>query len=351
MKGAPAGARRWYMEQSAIDVSLVRRYLLGELAEDERELLEQRLLTDDDFYETFTALEEGVEDELIEEYADGELRGTARENFSHVIMSTPTRVEKLKLVKDLKGRVVPATAPTSWWQRPPLNIFHNPRVGLSCAAVLLLLLFSLVWLVVRSNRLEARIGDLQARVRPEQPPDAGLKEELERLRGSNEELAESLRRAEAQRGDLEQELTSLKKRDVAAVPEKVSPPARRTSVFSLFLPATQRSGTGEERERVLTLPAGAPPAARASLILGVENLDAKDYKNFSATVSKKDGPPVWKSDRVRVSANRRSRKGRAALQVPVSLLPDGVYVVELNGLTVDDETDPLSYVSFRVTRK
>jgi anti-sigma-K factor RskA len=56
------------MEQSAINETLVRQYLLGLLSEDEHERLEMSLLTDDRIYETLTALEDEVEDELIDQY-------------------------------------------------------------------------------------------------------------------------------------------------------------------------------------------------------------------------------------------------------------------------------------------
>jgi HAMP domain-containing protein len=351
-----------------MDERLVRRYLLGELAEEERQRLEERLLTDDDFYDAFTALEDGVEEDLIDEYVDGELSGPAHETFSHVLMSTPERVEKLKLVRDLRARA-PAPAVSAARAasgvvagheagRGPrrgrfalLGVFQNPWVGLSCAAALLLAVSCSAWLVIRSNRLEAEVRRLQAREQAPRPEGAGPREEVDRLRSRNEELADSLRRSEEQRSGLERELASLKTReDAAAKPGKDSTPAGGPAIFSLFLPATRRGVVVEEKEHVLTLPAGATPAAaRARLVLGVRDVDPKDYKNFWATVGKRSGPEVWRSDRVKVSV--KGRTGRAILLVPSELLPEGVYVAELNGLSVDGETEPISYVSFRVVRK
>src|SRR2546423_1418154 len=94
------------MEQPAINEQVVKKYLLGELAEREREQIEERLLTDDSFYATLTALEDEVEDELIEQYLDGELTPPQREHFERVLLHTPERAEKLRLLKDLKEMTV-----------------------------------------------------------------------------------------------------------------------------------------------------------------------------------------------------------------------------------------------------
>jgi anti-sigma factor RsiW len=94
------------MEQSAINETLVRQYLLGLLSEDEHERLEMSLLTDDRIYETLTALEDEVEDELIDQYLDGELTAPERDKFEHDFLKKPERDYKLKHIKDLKDNVM-----------------------------------------------------------------------------------------------------------------------------------------------------------------------------------------------------------------------------------------------------
>jgi hypothetical protein len=178
------------MEQPAINERLVRRYLLGELAEEERERLEVGLLSDDRIYETLTALEDEVEGELIDQYLDGELAGPEREQFERFFLKVPERVHKLKLIKDLKEHatvpvyaeasvrnVAPTGASYAGWI-PAIGVFQNPLFGLSTAFALTLALLLCAWLWIRSNNLEDQLRQAQAA----QPSDAVLKEQLARLR-------------------------------------------------------------------------------------------------------------------------------------------------------------------------
>src|ERR1051325_914951 len=163
------------MEQPAINEHLVRRYLLGELPDREREELELRLLTDDRFYETLTTLENEVEDELIDQYLDGELTKPERDNFELVFLNTPERTRKLKLIKDLKQQVMvpaqqipaPALEIVRTNQRPwqwAVAVFQNPTFGLALAAALLLAVLCSVWLVIKSNRLETQLKQAEAQL-------------------------------------------------------------------------------------------------------------------------------------------------------------------------------------------
>ena len=69
------------MPLSEHDHDMTRRYLLGQLTDDEEEKLEERLLSEDDFFQEV----ELTKDELAQEYASGELTAKERkwlqENF------------------------------------------------------------------------------------------------------------------------------------------------------------------------------------------------------------------------------------------------------------------------------
>lgn len=79
------------------DESLIRRYLLGELMEGERQEVEERLMTDDDFFDR-TLL---AEDDLIDQYARDELSGRDRKLFEQTILSTPDGRERVMLADNL----------------------------------------------------------------------------------------------------------------------------------------------------------------------------------------------------------------------------------------------------------
>ena len=190
------------MEQPIINEVFVRQYLLGLLPDDKRERLEMSLLTDDYIYETLTALEDEVEDELIDQYLDGELTEPERDKFERVFLKTPERARKLKLIKDLKDHVMVAAhaeipsrktvttySPSNWIST--VSVFQNPAFGLATAATLSLALFCCVWLWIRVNSLDAQLRQAQAG----HPADTALKEQVEQLRQRNEELTANLQRS------------------------------------------------------------------------------------------------------------------------------------------------------------
>jgi CHAT domain-containing protein len=81
------------MTQEVIDRALLRRYLLGELTEEEqRAPVEEGLLIDDDCFEEF----ELVKEDLIEQYVNDELTSAERESFEQHFLTTPERREHLR---------------------------------------------------------------------------------------------------------------------------------------------------------------------------------------------------------------------------------------------------------------
>lgn len=93
----------------------IRRYLLGELKEDEQEQLEQRVITDPDYKEEVLITEE----ELLEEFVNGTLAPRELELFTKVYSSSPAHRRKVKIALALNRYVakqvpvVQAVAPKS----------------------------------------------------------------------------------------------------------------------------------------------------------------------------------------------------------------------------------------------
>jgi CHAT domain-containing protein len=83
---------------------LLRQYLLGApLDAAQRQDIEERLLTDDDFYEEI----EIAEDELVEQYLDDELSADEQAQFKHHFLSTTERRQKYSFARALKRRAAP----------------------------------------------------------------------------------------------------------------------------------------------------------------------------------------------------------------------------------------------------
>lgn len=133
------------MNLSHDDERRVRRYLLGELPEEDARQLEERLLREDEFVEQVLLLE----DELIEDYAGEELSADERGRFERHFLTTPRRRRQLMTVRGLKQYVPaaarlerPAPPPTRWW-----DTLFAPRWKVAAFAALVLLTAVVVWRV------------------------------------------------------------------------------------------------------------------------------------------------------------------------------------------------------------
>jgi hypothetical protein len=76
----------------------MRQFLLGELGENEREELEQLVLTEGGTRDKLLM----AEDDLIEEYLEGSLLGKERERFLRQFLSIPHQRHKLRIAKSLR---------------------------------------------------------------------------------------------------------------------------------------------------------------------------------------------------------------------------------------------------------
>ena len=129
----------------------IRQYLLGApLEADQQQLIEERLMTDDELCEQI----EIVEDELIEQFLAGELSASERVQFEEAFLSTAERREKLRVARALNAYVMKQAAPAPavdvadarkvihvpFWSRRPAVAY----VGLA-AAVLVILFGALLW--------------------------------------------------------------------------------------------------------------------------------------------------------------------------------------------------------------
>ena len=97
------------------DHNRIRLYLLGKLADSEKEQIEQELLANDDFFEEILI----VEEELADEYVAGQLSREERADFESNFLATPERQQNLRFAQALNRYVTaeadrePNTAPVA----------------------------------------------------------------------------------------------------------------------------------------------------------------------------------------------------------------------------------------------
>ncbi|HET6977044.1 MAG TPA: CHAT domain-containing protein [Pyrinomonadaceae bacterium] len=213
------------MARQPNDRNPVKRYLLQQLSDPERQEIELRILNDDNF----SAELEAAEDELIDEYLADELSSDERERFEQNFLTTPARHSKLRSSEAMKryfDKLPDDPFPKGGrfeslrkWLRKTFLPSGSSIVIFSPAAIAIFMVFAFVGLLIwytqfyRSNLrqgllalnkaysqerpIEARISTLDyARFEPERGNKSELVDALELSRAEY-----LLREAEKQRAD------------------------------------------------------------------------------------------------------------------------------------------------------
>lgn len=154
----------------------IRLYLLGRLEPGHRfQQVEERMLTQDDYYEELLI----VEDEMIDLYLAGALSPDERESFERHFLKTPERRRKLNFARTLRRYVagVPRPAPP---RRRPWTLFQPLFASPARAALVALVLICvslLVWRLVINNpnrEVDRGLAALQAAYRGGRPVEARI---------------------------------------------------------------------------------------------------------------------------------------------------------------------------------
>ena len=103
------------------DEILIRRYLLGEVTDEEREQVERQLMTDRQYLDHILRIEES----LTDEYVRGELGQDERELFETYFLSAPERRDKLEFAESLNRYIAESRA----WKSADVADADNEAAG------------------------------------------------------------------------------------------------------------------------------------------------------------------------------------------------------------------------------
>ena len=126
------------------DQNRIRLYLLGKLADSEKEQIEQELLTNDDLFEEVLV----VEEELFDEYIAGNLAHEDRARFELHFLTTPERQQGLRFARALDRYVTTHASERSRVSRPFLPGFlskHSRVFGLAASVVAIAFMAGALW--------------------------------------------------------------------------------------------------------------------------------------------------------------------------------------------------------------
>ena len=160
---------------------ILRKYLLGELSDDEAEQVERQLMTDSAYAEEASILE----DELVEEYFSGELSVEDRIRFQSGYLSSAEGRQHLDFEAAFRKLISNASLQTPPEGRQPSGLLAGianarrfSRAASVLGALLLLLITGYLWIRIhRDNREASNAKSAAAAEEQTRTPDKHLAEE------------------------------------------------------------------------------------------------------------------------------------------------------------------------------
>jgi hypothetical protein len=307
-----------------VDEQLIVRYLLGDLSEQDAELLDELSIADDEFAGRLRA----AENDLVDAYVRGELSGDSLRRFETSYLATPQRRQKVEFAGALHAygrrnvaaaagvrfttpasRLVPATAATKG--RSASGILR--RWALAAAAVLAIAVAT--YLFMENRRLREEVTETRAARAEVEQTAQGLRTELQQERSASAAIRDELTR-------LRESLPSIK------VPS-----------LRPFVLLPMRRGAGQIA--TVALPRGIQ---EVPFLLRLESDDFPSYE--AALRDPARGEAVWTSGPL--SARSIGSNRSVGLQVPAVLLKPQNYTLELSGRPPGGPAELVTSYAFHV---
>lgn len=323
---------------------IAKRYLLGELPEEERTGIEERYFLDDEEFEQF----EIAEDELIDRYVRDELSVEERRRFKELLVAPGfmERVEVAKLIAQRTASPVrqvaatPVTVPAQpvsvgWWDR----LFGSPaaavpafRPAFAMSLIFLLLAttaFVFVWMKLRAG---------SQRLAHQQQQQEQLRRQIDEQKARYDELAAKLDKTEQEK----EQQAALAAEYKRLLTEEQQRPAT-AMIFPIVLnPGGGSRGSGGEAVEAFTIARGA---SQVGLKVNVTHGD--DYSHYNAFVKEIDSSKPFATRSNLKPFTERGRK-YITINVPAKNLRAGSYNVHLDGITADGRVDNFEDYPFRI---
>jgi anti-sigma factor RsiW len=304
------------------DEILMRRYLLGDLPQEERARLEDRYLTDAEVFEEFVA----IENDLIDAYVRGELTEGERRKFEAEYFKSPQRRERVEFARALRQvsalamQAVPTQTASLWEKvRAAFSVPHRmPQWALAAAA--LVMVASGSWLMVQNQRLRVALQQSLAQQAELRREEDTLRQHIAELEGNAKDQTH-----QNQQGS-----------EVA----KLETPMGLEVTFGLT-PGVARGSGGPQNTLILPT-----TASRLRLQLMLDRDEYKTYEGVLLTAERKE---VLRGK----ALQSHSTGGSAAVtwRLPADSIHSGEYIVQLTGQPATGGPEDVESYSFRVVRR
>ena len=310
------------MKEQLVDDDLVRRFLLGQVSQQEEDEIAASMFEDP---EKFSRLE-SVEDDLIDEFLQDELSPADKKGFETHFLSQPGRKRNLKLSRALKHHFdkedVPVVVPAVVVPDDRVSILglfkiSRPAFRLSLVAAILIAVVIALWLYVRVREAQ-KPPAFEARKEESATPTPGI---------TTSPTVEPSPSA-----------TQSENRNSAP-----SPPSKREPVAS-YAALLSPLGANRSGAQSFTLPSSGANVPVA-LLLASETT----YNSYEATLQTDDGNVLhsWPTLRAR-RLNSKSARG-LIVDIPVApLKPEQLYRIVVSGRSADGTLHNVHRYAFQV---
>ena len=330
------------MSKQSFNAQLIEDYLLGALAEEEVERLDELFFTDDSFEAAVAAAEK----DLVDAYAHCELSGERLKRFTTYYLSSPLRRQKatfaetLKSVMESESRastvfsaqpVVPVVTGPSLFGFPS-SILQSRSLSLWAlvAAVVALVVFS-VWLGIQNDRLRQQAASAESKLNELHQRERDLqKAAREQLPANSQETSQG-RENEVRATDTQRQQSST---------EQQRERLRQTAIASFVL-TPQRRNVGE-----------VPLVSLRRDTLNVQlnlKLEPNDYRSYRvALVDPNTNQVLWRSGKL---VRPTSNTDNIGVSLRAALLKPKTYTLNLSGISADGASEFMTQYPFKVVQQ
>lgn len=307
------------MNSYAYNDTALKKYLLGEFSGRELDDLERTYLADSDLFERLLV----VEDDLIDQYARGELNPTEREAFERQLLATPGQRERLLNAQALSAvtraqRSAPASPKQFRSEKWASWLGVSGRRSILAFAALLLLVIA-AGIAVRVWRRKAEPNRIQAETQPPQ--------------GKQPEPQATL---QAQQSAGKQQLP--KQSESPVMPTRTE---RAPQVATFVLPMTLTRSSGSATSFVLK--------SGIETVLLQAQISGGSYKTYQAELQSADGDHIQTFTGVK--PQRRANGDLLLLNLPARLLNRSDYMLKVSGVNHDSRLEDAGLYSFRIVKE
>ncbi|HEX9927528.1 MAG TPA: hypothetical protein VGB02_03170 [Pyrinomonadaceae bacterium] len=351
------------MKTQSLKDEPLKRFLLDDVSEEERQTIEERFLQDDDFFVEML----GVEDELYFDYRQDRLSKTARGVFERKFLKSAEDREKsafadaflqataeLAEEKAAAKRKIPESSDSKiWWQSIAAFFnFSNPALQFGFAAASILLFLGLIGFFIQNVRRQDETANLENSRNEQQQEQIIAEKGQQQTQIEQAPEAEKSPKVQNENQVREPEFAKIEPR-VNQPPQKTvpqppkspaQPPAQQRSIVALVLSPGMLTRSGGEVVNRVTL---SPSVRNLQLSLLLKNAD--DYKSYRAALKTlDDGTQIWTSADLKSQLNAKNKS--LAFSIPAKNLQTADYEISLNGITETGKTEEITSYYFSVVK-